>query len=149
MKKPCRHVVVPLPPRGLRPKLSRTQVIELGICHMQNLDDIARGCATEQVLWHVVEAALTWSRVAQLLQAGVPEMTRQVELSKDLIRRYGRTGRIAFTGPEYLLAKEGIDVMDQLAEIVDKPTAVAAAEWSEAQVAMLVDIQAVASRAAA
>ena len=72
--------------------------------------------------------------MAELLQTGEPEMREQLELASTLIERYGRTGRVLFTGTEYQLAKTGVEVMDQLAEIVDKPTAVIAAEWSERKV---------------
>jgi hypothetical protein len=48
-----------------------------------------------------------------------------------LIEGFTTTGRIVFTGPEYQAAKLGVDLMDELARIVDRPTAVAAAEWSE------------------
>lgn len=129
-----RRVVIPLPPRGLRPKLAADQVRDLGICHLQNLDAIAKGDATEATLWQVAGAALTWSKVAELLQLGEPEMHEQLTLASTLVERYGRTGRVLFTGSEYQLAKTGVDVMDQLAEAVDKPTAVIAAEWSERKV---------------
>lgn len=121
-------------PRGLRPKLLPDQVRDLGICHLENLDAVATGDATEATLWQVAGAALTWSKVAEMLQLGEPEMHEQLELASTLIARYGRTGRVLFTGTEYQLAKTGVQVMDQLAEIVDKPTAVIAAEWSERQV---------------
>lgn len=132
-KKRCkRRVVVPMPPRALRPKLDTDQVLGLGIAHMQNLDDIANGRGTEQTMWHIVEAAFTWSYVADKLQAGVPEMATRV------VERYGRTGRVGFSGLEYQVAKLGVEVMDQLAKMVDLPTAVAATHWSEAKVDALV-----------
>lgn len=122
------------PPRGLRPRLAPDQLRDLGICHLQNLDAVASGQATEATLWQLAGAALTWSKVAELLQAGEPEMRAQLELASTLVTRYGRTGKVLFTGPEYQLAKDGVQVMDQLAEIVDRPTAVIAAEWSERKV---------------
>lgn len=137
-RKAChRRIVVPLPPRGLRLKLGADQVRDLGICHLQNLDAIAMGHANEGTLWQVASAALTWSKVAEMLHAGRTEMREQLELAYQLIHRYDRTGRVLFTGTEYQLAKAGIDVMDQLAEIVDQPTAVIAAEWSERKVNQL------------
>lgn len=139
MKKRChRRVVVPMPPRALRPKLATDQVLSLGIAHMQNLDDIAGGRGTEETMWHIVEAAFTWSYVADKLQAGVPEMAAQLELATRVVERYGRTGKVGFSGVEYQVAKLGVEVMDQLAELVDLPTAVAATHWSEAQVDTLV-----------
>lgn len=129
-----RRVIVPLPPKGLRPKLARDQLRDLGICHLQNLDAVATGQGTEATLWQVVGAALTWSKVAELLKVGEPEMREQLELTSSLVERFGRTGRVLFTGTEYQVAKEGVQVMDQLAEITDRPTAVKAADWSEAKV---------------
>lgn len=138
-RKHCtRRVTVPLPPRGLRAKLAHAQVRDLSICHIQNLDIVANGRGTEDTLWHLVEAALTWSRVAEKLGAGEPEMGEQLALVTSLVTRYERTGKVLFTGPEYQLAKSGVEVMDQLSEIVDRPTAVDAVEWSERK---LVELQ--------
>lgn len=136
-KRTARRRVTPLPPRGLRPRLTRDQLLDLGLAHVVNLDVIARGEAGEPLLWDYAGAVLTWSRVAILLDRGVPEMTEQLRLSARLIERYGRTGRVLFDGTDYQLAKDGIDVMDQLAAIVDRPTAIAAANWSEGKVAQM------------
>lgn len=126
-----------MPPRGLRPKLATDQVRDLSLVHNVNLDAVATGQATETTLWHLVEAALTWSKVAELLQAGAPEMRVQLELASAMVERYGRTGRVLFTGTEYQIAKDGVVVMDQLAEMVDKPTALIAVAWSERRVSEL------------
>jgi hypothetical protein len=75
---------------------------------------------------------LTWSRTALLLDLGVDEMADQVDLAKRLVDRFARTGRVAFDGPDYQLAKTGLIVMDMLASTVDAPTAVEASEWGEA-----------------
>ncbi len=132
MRKRChRRAVVPLPPRGLRPKLSRAQILDLAIVHHENLDVIARGQADESTLWQWIGGVLTWSRVAQVLDRGVVEMAFQLELAKRMVDRYRRTGRVLFDGLDYQQAKVGVDVMDQLAELVDLVTASAAAEWSE------------------
>lgn len=120
-----------LPPPGLRPKLRRDQLRDLALCHLEALDSIARGDAKSATLWDFAGAALTWSKAAELMQIGEAEMTAQLELALSLIERYKRTGRVLFTGSEYQFAKAGVAVMDQLAEIVDHPRAVIAAEWSE------------------
>lgn len=129
-----RRVIVPLPPRGLRPRLAPDQVRDLGLCHLENLDAVASGQATEATLWQITGAALTWSKVAEMLHLGEPEMLVQLTLASALVARFGRTGRVLFTGAEYQQAKDGVQVMDQLAELVDAPTAVIAAEWSERKV---------------
>lgn len=120
-----------LPPPGLRPKLRRDQLRDLALCHLETLDTIAKGEGKSATLWDFAGAALTWSKAAELMQIGEAEMTAQLELALSLIERYRRTGRVAFSGPEYQAAKDGVAIMDQLAEIVDHTRAVIAAEWSE------------------
>mgnify|MGYP000928038812 FL=1 len=129
--KPKRTPRPALPPPGLRPKLRRDQLRDLALCHLEALDSIARGDATSATLWDFAGAALTWSKAAELMGIGEAEMTAQLELALSLIERYKRTGRVLFTGREYQDAKDGVAVMEQLAEIVDHPRAVIAAEWSE------------------
>lgn len=121
--------------RGLRPKLARDQITDIGLVHVINLDTIARGEGTGLMMWDWTESVLTWSRVAQLLERGVPEMCLQLELVERLLTRFGRTGRVGFSGPDYQLAKTGLEVMDQLAREVDTATAISAVEWSTARVA--------------
>lgn len=135
-RKRCTRKFKPaLPPRGLRPKLSAEQVRDLSLIHVVNLDAMARGEAGEAILWDWVAGIMTWSKVAELLQIGVEEMDEQSDLTKRVVDRYARTGRVGFDGPDYQLAKVGVDVMDQLAERVDLITAGAAADWSERKVA--------------
>jgi len=132
--KPKRIPRPALPPPGLRPKLRRDQLRDLALCHLEALDSIARGDATNATLWQVAEAALAWSRAAELMRVGEAEMTAQLELALSLIERYRRTGRVAFSGPEYQAAKAGVAVMDELAEHTDRATALAACEWADRRV---------------
>lgn len=132
-----RHAITPLPPPGMRPKLDAGQVEDLGLVHIINLDAIAKGDAGVDVLWQVMGGMLTWHRVAEKLGRGEQEMVAQLELMRAVWERYGRTGRVLFTGPEYQLAKLGVEVQDALASIVDRHIAVEAANWSEAQIARL------------
>lgn len=127
--------------RGLRPRLVPDQLIDLGLVHASNLDLIASGGGTEKLLWDAVAGVLTWSKVAEMLVAAkviepdaVDLMAEQIAMTERMVARYGRTGRVAFDGADYQLAKAGIEVMDQLARIVDRPTAVIAADWSEMRV---------------
>lgn len=130
---------LPIPRRDLLPKLTRDQVRALCLAHMTNLDQVAKGKADEALLWDMVGGVLLWSKVAEQLQADVDEMVEQLNLATAVVERYGRTGRVGFSGTEYQLAKRGVEVMDQLAEMVDKPTAEAAAEWSLARVQAMAD----------
>ena len=139
-RKRChRHPITAMPPPGLRPMLKSDQVRDLGLAHIGNLDTIARGEANEEVLWQWIGGALTWSYVASALEKRNPQRYReaavatrvQLEVVTAVVNRYGRTGRVGFSGVEYQQAKEACEWMDALAEVVDQPTAIAAAEWSE------------------
>lgn len=136
-KRTRRKVWLPMAPKGLRAPLFAETRSALAIAHMQNLDLISRGTASQDEVWHLVEQALTWSRVAQLLGQGEPEMAEQVTVATQVVQRFQRTGRVGFSGTEYQAAKFGLDVMDELARLVDQPKASQAAAWSEAQVAGL------------
>jgi hypothetical protein len=129
-----RRVTIPLPPRGLRPMLDRSQLRDLALAHISNLDALARGGADGTTLWHAVEAAFTWSRVAELLGVGQAEMAQQLAMLEGVLLRYQRTGRAGFSGPEYQLAKQGVEIMDELARLADLHTAIQAAAWSEGRV---------------
>lgn len=124
-------------PRAFRPKLAPDQVRDLAVVHLENLDAIANGEGTPDLMWQVAGGIFTWHRVAEKLQAGVPEMTALLELVERLIERFKRSGRVGFSGTEYQLARHGVDYMDQLAEIVDRRTAIEAAEYSERLLAEL------------
>jgi hypothetical protein len=120
-------------PRAFQPRLRRDQLLDLGLVHNENLDAIASGQAEPSMLWDFLGGVLLWHRAATLLGVGVDEMAPQIEVATRLVERYSRTGRVAFDGPDYQLAKIGVALMDALASVVDRPTAIAAAEWSGAE----------------
>lgn len=126
-------------PAGLRPKLHADAVRDLALCHIVNLDAIATGTATLDTLWHWVESALTWYRVAQLIQAGEDEMAVQLEVAVRLVERYSPSTLVRFDGQDYQLAKRGVQVMDELSLLVDWPTAMQAVLWSNDEVARMRD----------
>jgi len=85
-RKTCRRRIVPaLPPRGLRPTLSRQQLRDLALAHITNLDDVATGRATAEVMWQMAGGVLTWSRVAERLHMHQAEMTEQMEMLERVI----------------------------------------------------------------
>ena len=127
-----------LPPRGLRPRYSPAEVLRMQLAHVGNLDGIATGRADEGVIWDVIGNALTWSYVADKLGTFQSEMHLQVLLATRLVERWGRTGRVGFSGPDYQLAKEGVVVMDALAELTDIDTAREGARWAKAEQARMV-----------
>lgn len=150
-RKRChRRVITPMPPRGMRPGLRADQVRDLGLCHHVHVDALASGDADEAVLWQWVGGVLTWSRVAGLTGHGVPEMRQVLEMTTSLVRRFGQTGRVVCTGPELCAMRDAAGYMDQLAGVVDRFTAIEAAEWSEARLhrmrasALPMDVQLVA-----
>ncbi len=124
--------------RGLRPRLDRGQILDLSLAHTTNHGLIRTGQADADVLWQWAGGMLTWYRVAVLLDLGEPEMRAQLELCERVLQRYGRTGRIGFSGLDLQVSAEGVAVMDQLAAAVDQPTAASAADWSEALVQQMV-----------
>lgn len=121
-------------PRAFRPKLRPDQLRDLGLAHIENLDAIATGQAEPSMIWDYVGGVLTWWKVAQALGVGQPEMDLQLEVATRLVERFGRTNRVLFDGPDLQLARTGVVVMDMLAELVDYPTASAAADWAEHEV---------------
>lgn len=120
-------------PRAFRPKLDTLQQRDLALYHNVNLDAIATGQAEASMLWDFLGGVLLWHRAAELMGVGVVEMAPQIEVATRLVERYSRTGRVAFDGPDYQLAKIGVVLMDELAGLVDRPTAIAAADWSQAE----------------
>ncbi len=121
-------------PRGLRPKLQRSQVDDLALCHNTNFDAIVRGDADWLMMWDFVGSVLTWWRVAHVLQAGMAEMDEQMLVATRLVKRYAEHGVVRFDGPDMKTARDGVAYMDQLAELVDKPTAMEATAWAEGEV---------------
>lgn len=115
-------------------RLSTNQVLTIEVAHIQTLDELVRD-GSPQALWDWVANVYTWSRVAELMKLGTDEMEEQLKVCVRLLERYRRTGRVAFDGPDYQLAKHGVDVMDELARQVPQPVAIAAARWSEQRLA--------------
>ena len=135
-RKRC-HRKIWVPPPALRPKLSPSDVRTISVVHLQVLEDITQGRGNLQTLRDLVGAAFTWSHVAEMLGVGEAEMDQQVAMVTRVLKRYMRTRRVGFDGRDYQEAKLGCDVMDALAARVDRATAVAAANWSEAHCAPL------------
>jgi hypothetical protein len=136
-QRPTRSELLARMPRAFRPRLDALQRRDLALCHVVNLDAIATGSAAPGILWDIVGGTLMWHRAAVLLGTGVPEMSQQMEMATRLVERYARTGVVRFDGPDYQLAKIGLQVMDELATLIDRPTAVAAADWSELEVSRI------------
>lgn len=145
-RRPTRDELLDRLPRGLRPMLSKTQQNQLALYHNVNLDAIAMGQADASMLWDYLGGVLMWHKAAELIGAGVAEMAPQLGVATRLVERYSRTGLVRFDGPDYQLARMGVLVMDELARLVDRANAGAAAEWSEAECQRIAD-EAAAARA--
>jgi hypothetical protein len=139
MKKP-RTPKPALPPPGLRPKLDKSQQLDLAVNHWTAVDAIAKGGANIDTLVQYIGGVTTWTFVASALRARneTPDtIARHAQMMEafgtvtPLLDRYRRTGRVGFSGTEYQSAKAACETMDQLAAIVDKDVASAAADQSE------------------
>jgi hypothetical protein len=134
MKKRRRTPRPALIPRAFLLKLSADQVRDLSIAHHTHVDLVASGKGTPDLLWEMACAALGWSCMAQALGMGEAEMATDMGVVEALLDRYSRTGRVVYTGTELQLARQGLDVVDQLARQVDRYTALAAITWAEDEI---------------
>jgi hypothetical protein len=129
-------------PRWLRPKLTRGQVLDLHILHQMLLGDLLTGTADDNTLWEFAAMVLTWSRAAELMQAGTAEIAPLADLSATLIMRWRATGRVELQRQERAVARYGSMVMDAIAEAADRDVAGQAAEWCERRMAVLRELAA-------
>ncbi|KQY83727.1 hypothetical protein [Pelomonas sp. Root1444] len=113
-------------------RMTKRDLVHVGIAHIDTLNDIATGRGTFASLRDWASNVLTWYRAAQLMSIGIDEMAEQRECCARLVERFERTGRVAFDGPDYQLAKHGVDVMDELARRVPRAIALEAVAWSTA-----------------
>lgn len=124
--------------RAFPVRMKRDQLVHVAIAHIDTLNDIATGSGTFASLRDWASNVLTWYRAAELMGGlGLEEMTAQRDCAARLVERYERTGRVAFDGPDYQLAKHGVDVMDELARQVPRAIALDAVAWSTA---MLIEL---------
>lgn len=122
-------------PRWMRPKLNKTSLMELGLAHWTNLDALATGQGTTDIMWQVGGGILTWQRVADVVGQGASEMAEQLALFDRVVAHWQATGRVEWPTPnDYDLARKGAQVMDLLAELVDAYTALQAAIWAERRI---------------
>ena len=137
MPKTIRHQVTAPASRFFKPRLHPTQVRDLHLLHELLLDDLLQDRADERTLWELVAMAFTWSRTAELLGLGEPEIAPQLELATRLVERFGGTGQVQLQGVEREVARHGTIIMDLLAQATDGATATAASHWSEGCLSVL------------
>lgn len=88
-------------------------------------------------LYQWIGGVLTWHYASRLVHQHEADMDEQLALARTMIRRHHVDGKIGFTGPEYQLAKRGVEVMDALADVTPKVKAIEAANRSEKELARL------------
>lgn len=116
--------------RAFPVRMGSGQLVDVALAHIDTLNDIATGNGTYASLRDWVSNVLTWHHAAEAMSLGLDEMAEQLQGCLRLIDRYARTGRVAFDGPDYQLAKHGVDIMDELARQVPRAVALDAVAWS-------------------
>lgn len=117
--------------------MGKRDLVHVGIAHIDTLNDIATGAGTVATLRDWTSNVMTWHYAADTMGMGLAEMDEQLRCCERLIERYHRTGRVAFDGPDYQLAKLGVEVMDELARHVPRAIALEAVAWSNAKLLLL------------
>lgn len=113
----------------------------LRVMHWDVLTLFANGNATVDTLKEWIGMGLTYHRMLELLAADGAEFTpearaalaEQVQHQPTVLRRYQATGRVGFTGPEYLAARAAACVVDSLLDLDRNSASLRAAFWSEQQ----------------
>ncbi len=125
-------------PRWFRPRLSAEQRRDLAIVQLWNVADVDRGVATRDTLLDLARDAFTWSKAAELLDAGTLEMRMHLEVITQLIEHFGRTDRAEFSSRAQATAvRLGVAYMEDLAQLADRDTMLLAARFSEQMVDQL------------
>ena len=125
-------------PKFWRPVLSSEVKLDAKVIHWDLVNRISSGAATFDDLRDWIETGLTYSQMMQLLAEDGTEFTAealdaiagQIGIYESVIERYGRTGRVGFSGPELLTARAAACVMDGLIELDRHGIAERAAHWS-------------------
>ncbi|HEY5579910.1 MAG TPA: hypothetical protein VIK56_01930 [Rhodoferax sp.] len=128
-------------PKFWQPKLARSQCLDSKIIHWDLVTRFTDGSATTADLWDWIETGYTYSQIMRLQQQDGTEFTPeavaaicdQLDIYGSVIARYRMTARVAFSGPELLVARAAAHVMDGLIDIDRHGIAVKAAHWSLAQ----------------
>jgi hypothetical protein len=138
MKKQCkRKVIIPMAPKGLRPKLKISTRIKLVEDHKAAVEKFRLGQAMHDDLLAYSGCLLTWKKIAELKMVGESEMDVLLLDAEQITQRYGRTGKVGFSGPEYQRAIDGVQIMDELADESDWPSMCQAVDYSQRAMAKI------------
>lgn len=117
---------------GLRPKLQHETTRDLELVHLELLDAFTRGEANEETAYQIVAGLLThWAMADTRDLECTAVLLGGIECMASVIERADRTGRWGLSGPEYQTLKQCVDYEDAVARMIDAPTAMRAADWSE------------------
>ena len=132
-------------PKFWRKKVTSTQQVDCQVIHWDLITRFTDGSADSADLWDWIETGLTYAKMAQLLQSDGVEFTteamdalsNQLGTYTEIIERYRRTQRVAFSGTEYTIAKDAASVMDSLIAMDRNGIAALAGYWAIDQIAKL------------
>lgn len=144
-------------PKWWRPKITPTQKLDCQIIHWDLISKFTSGEATSDDLWSWIETGYTYSQIMQLLmddgteftQEAVGAVSDQLDIYASVITRFRVHGRVAFSGPELLVARAAAHVMDGLLELDRNGIAVQAARWTMVQMQRIRALDSSAMRATA
>jgi len=125
-------------PKFWRPKVAPAEQLTCQIIHWDLITAFTRGTATFKDLRDWIETGMTYAKMVELLIAdGVaikPEaaeaLNDQAALYEGVIARYGKTGRVGFSGYELTVVRLAACVMDELIQLDRHGIAGLAALWS-------------------
>jgi hypothetical protein len=131
---------------GLRPKLQPETTRDLELVHLELLDSLMKGDATEETAYQIVAGLLThWAMADSRGLECTEVLLGGIECMSAVIARADRLGRWGLSGPEYQSLKECVEYEDAVAKMIDAPTAMRAADWSEMIINKIADARANAS----
>lgn len=112
-------------PKFWRGSLNHDQQRDCKLIHWDLIDRFVNGTSTTDDLWDWVETGATYSQMMRLLAKDGTDFTpeameavaEQIGIYESVANRFARTGRVAFSGPELLIARAAANVFDDLVEI--------------------------------
>ena len=132
-------------PKFWRPKVTAAVKLDSQLAHWQMITAFVEGKADATLLQEWIDTGFTYSQMMHLLHADGTEFTKvaehalvdQLEIYDAIIKRHRATGRVAFTGPELVIARAAAEVMDALIQMDRHGIALKAAIWTTEQSARL------------
>ena len=112
--------------------MSPQRLFAISLVHHINLDALARG--DDSALLDFAASVLTWRHVSERLSVGQAEMQPQLGLLRRLVASFDADGCVRLQGQDYMLACQGVVIMDLLAAEADHATAIWAADCGSSEV---------------